>query len=94
MAKAAAQSRLRLRLAWTKGPPAQETINYADKSGLYLIAMAAHGRGEVARVLGSMAEKVVSHAIVPVLLFWVLGLKPPKTKVAFLDCSTGASLEP
>jgi len=47
--------------------------------------MATHGRGEVAWVLGSVAEKVVSHATVPVLLFRVLGLKPPPKKVDFLD---------
>jgi len=68
-----------------KGTPAQEIITYADKQGLDLIAMATHGRGEVAWILGSVAEKVVSHATVPVLLFRVLGLKPPKTKVDFLD---------
>lgn len=67
------------------GTPAQEIIAYAEKNGLDLIAMATHGRGEVAWVLGSVAEKVVSHATVPVLLFRVLGIKPPKTKVDFLD---------
>jgi nucleotide-binding universal stress UspA family protein len=67
------------------GAPAPEIINYADKNGLDLIAMATHGRGEVAWVLGSVAEKVVSHATVPVLLFRVLGMKPPKTKTDFLD---------
>ena len=68
-----------------KGAPAHEIIAYADKNGLDLIAMATHGRGEVAWVLGSVAEKVVSHATVPVLLFRVLGIKPPLTKVDFLD---------
>ena len=68
-----------------KGTPAQEIITYADKNGLDLIAMATHGRGEVAWVLGSVAEKVVSHATVPVLMFRVLGIKPPQTKVDFLD---------
>jgi hypothetical protein len=42
--------------------------------------MATHGRGEVAWVLGSVAEKVVSHATVP-----VLGIKVPKTKVDLLN---------
>ena len=68
-----------------KGTPAQEISTYADKNDLDLIALATHGRGEVAWVLGSVAEKVVSHATVPVLLFRVLGIKPPKTKVDFLD---------
>lgn len=68
-----------------KGTPAHEIINYAAQNALDLIAMATHGRGEVAWVLGSVAEKVVSHATVPVLLFRVLGIKPPKTKVDFLE---------
>jgi nucleotide-binding universal stress UspA family protein len=68
-----------------QGTPAHEIIHYADQNALDLIAMATHGRGEVAWVLGSVAEKVVSHATVPVLLFRVLGIKPPKTKVDFLD---------
>jgi hypothetical protein len=50
-----------------------------------LIAMATHGRGEVAWVLGSVAEKVVSHATVPVLLFRSLEAGVPQTKVDFLD---------
>ncbi len=66
-----------------KGTPAQEIISYADKHGVDLIAMATHGRSEVAWVLGSVAEKVVSHATVPVLLLRVEGIKPPKTKVDF-----------
>ena len=71
--------------ACSKGTPAQEIIAFADKNSLDLIAMATHGRGEVAWVLGSVAERVVSHATVPVLLFRVLGIKPPPTKVDFLD---------
>ncbi len=72
-------------VACVSGTPAHEIIRYADQNGLELIAMATHGRGEVAWVLGSVAEKVVSHATVPVLLFRVLGIKPPKTKLDFLD---------
>ncbi len=67
------------------GSPAHEIIRYADQHQMDLIAMATHGRGEVAWVLGSVAEKVVSHATVPVLLFRVLGIKPPKTKTDFLE---------
>ncbi len=67
------------------GSPAQEIIHYADKNGLDLIAMATHGMGEVAWVLGSVAEKVVSHATVPVLLFRVLGAKKPLLKTDFLE---------
>jgi nucleotide-binding universal stress UspA family protein len=67
------------------GDAAPKIIDYADKNGLDLIAMATHGMGEVAWVLGSVAEKVVSHATVPVLLYRVLGAKKPLLKVDFLQ---------
>jgi len=63
-----------------EGVPAREIIAYADKNNMDLIAMATHGSGEVAWVLGSTAEKVVSHATVPVLLFRVIEIKPPLLK--------------
>ena len=59
---------------------AQEIISYAAHNGCDLIAMATHGKGEVAWVLGSVAEKVVSHATVPVLLLRVMEIKPPISK--------------
>ena len=63
-----------LKVSWVyrEGAPAREIIRYADEARCDLIAMATHGRGEVAWVLGSVAEKVVSHAAVPVLLMRVL----------------------
>ncbi len=70
----------------TVGIPPQDIIAYAAKNGMDLIAMATHGKGEVAWMLGSVAEKVVTHATVPVLLFRVMGAEPPKTKEEqFLD---------
>ena len=63
-----------------EGVPAREIIFYADKNNLDLIALATHGKGEVAWVLGSTAEKVVSHATVPVLLIRVIEFKPPLLK--------------
>ncbi|MCL6620920.1 MAG: universal stress protein [Syntrophobacterales bacterium] len=69
--------------ACVEGVPAREIIGYADKNGYDLIAMATHGKGEVAWVLGSTAEKVVSHATVPVLLFRVMEFKPPVLKEEF-----------
>jgi nucleotide-binding universal stress UspA family protein len=71
--------------ACIEGSPAREIIAYADANGVDLIAMATHGKGEVAWVLGSVAEKVVSHATVPVLLFRVLAAKVPETKDEFLE---------
>jgi hypothetical protein len=38
--------------------------------------LATHGRCEIAWVLGSVAEQVVSHAMVPVLLMRVLKGQP------------------
>ncbi len=61
--------------ACVEGVPPREIIAYADKNGMDLIAMATHGAGEVAWVLGSTAEKVVTHATVPVLLFRVMVAK-------------------
>lgn len=68
-----------------EGVPAREIINYADTNNFDLIAMATHGKGEVAWVLGSVAEKVVTHATVPVLLFRVMEAKPLYTKEEFLE---------
>lgn len=69
--------------ACVEGVPAREIIAYADKNGMELIAMATHGKGEVAWVMGSTAERVVSHATVPVLLFRVMEFKPPLLKEEF-----------
>jgi nucleotide-binding universal stress UspA family protein len=63
-----------------EGSPAREIIGFAKANHMDLIAMATHGKGEVAWVLGSVAEKVVSHANMPVLLFRVLELKLPDLK--------------
>lgn len=67
-----------------EGVPAREIIAYADANGFDLIAMATHGRGEVAWVLGSTAEKVLTHATVPTLLYRVIEAKPPMLKEAAL----------
>jgi nucleotide-binding universal stress UspA family protein len=66
-----------------EGVPPREIIGYAQKNGMDLIAMASHGKGEVAWVIGSTAEKVVSHATVPVLVFRVMEAKPPMLKEEF-----------
>ncbi len=66
-----------------EGSPAREIVGYATANNMDLIAMATHGKGEVAWVLGSVAEKVVSHANVPVLLFRVLEFKLPDLKVEY-----------
>jgi nucleotide-binding universal stress UspA family protein len=78
-----------VKTACVEGEPAREIIGYADKNKMDLIAMATHGKGEVAWVLGSTAEKVVSHASVPVLLFRVLEFKPVLKEVYFATPGVG-----
>jgi len=63
-------------IACVEGSPAREIIGYARKNNVDLICMATHGKGEVAWVLGSVAEKVVSHSPVPVLLVRVMEVSP------------------
>lgn len=63
-----------------EGSPAREIVAYAKDNDMDLIAMATHGKGEVAWVLGSVAEKVLSHATMPVLLIRVIFPKPLQTK--------------
>lgn len=65
-----------------EGVPAREIIAYAHANSFDLIAMATHGRGEVAWMLGSTAEKVVTHATVPTLLYRVIETAPPLLKEA------------
>ena len=68
---------------YKEGTPAREIIKYAEENNFDLIALASHGRGEVAWVLGSVAEKIVSHASVPVLLIRVMRIKQPLLKEEF-----------
>lgn len=65
-----------------EGVPAREIIAFAHANKFDLIAMATHGRGEVAWVLGSTAEKVITHATVPTLLYRVFETTPPILKEA------------
>lgn len=51
------------------GDPATRLIAYAEANACDLIVMATHGRSGVRRwALGSVAEKVVRHTFVPVML--------------------------
>ena len=60
-----------------EGVPARQIVEYAMTNNYDLICMTTHGRGEVAWVIGSTAEKVLSHSKVPVLLIRVLEFKIP-----------------
>jgi nucleotide-binding universal stress UspA family protein len=68
-----------------EGVPARQIIAYAQKNNEDLICMATHGRGEMAWVLGSTAEKVAAHATVPVLLIRVMEFKPPTLKEEYVS---------
>lgn len=50
------------------GSPLVEILAYAEQNGIDLIVMGTHGRGGFSRLLiGSVAERVVRHALCPVL---------------------------
>lgn len=66
--------------AYKKGLASTEIVATAKEEGADLIAMATHGGGEVAWNLGSVSEKVINHAPVPVLLLPVVEPKPPNLK--------------
>ena len=53
---------------------------YAQDNGYDLIVLGTHGAGEVAWYMGGVADKVATHATVPVLLFRTLVIKPPLLK--------------
>ena len=65
------------------GVPAREIIALAQGKGYDLIALGTHGAGEVAWYMGGVADKVASHATVPVLLFRTLEFKPPLLKEVY-----------
>jgi nucleotide-binding universal stress UspA family protein len=72
-----------------QGAPAREIIDFAAAHQMALIVMASHGAGEIAWLLGSVAQKVVSHAPAPVLLVRVMMPKPPehKAELDYFPCS-------
>jgi len=65
---------------YKKGNPAKEIVAYAAENNMDLIALASHGGGEIAWILGSVAQKVITHATVSVLLWRVTEPKPPGLK--------------
>ena len=62
---------IEVRWVYMRGVPAETIIAYAEAEGMDLIAMASRKRDELAWVLGSVAERVVSHTTIPVLLLRV-----------------------
>jgi nucleotide-binding universal stress UspA family protein len=65
---------------YKQGDPAREIVAYASENDVDLIAIASHGGGEFAWILGSVAKKVLAHATVAVLLWRVTEPKPPTLK--------------
>ncbi|MFB0559205.1 MAG: universal stress protein [Dehalococcoidales bacterium] len=58
------------------GKAAESLIEYAEKNGVDFIAIATHGRSGVSRwVRGSVAERILHSACVPVLV-----VRPPECK--------------
>ena len=62
------------------GVPAREIVAFAQDKGYDLIVLGTHGAGEVAWYMGGVADRVATHATVPVLLFRTLEFKPPLLK--------------
>ena len=51
------------------GQPAEAILNYVEKNNVDLIAMTSHGRTGISRwAFGSVADKVLRHAKIPILL--------------------------
>ncbi len=64
------------------GDPADKIVEYAENNRISLIAMSTHGRTGLARwVLGSVTDKVLHGATVPVLLVRSPKMFVPRTKV-------------
>ena len=61
---------------YKQGNPAKEIVAYAAQNNMDLIAIASHGGGEIAWILGSVAQKVIAHATVSLLLWRVTEPKP------------------
>lgn len=60
---------LRVTGALTHGPLGETIAQFAEKGGFDLIVMGSHGHGALGRlVVGSVANRVLAHCHVPVLL--------------------------
>jgi nucleotide-binding universal stress UspA family protein len=70
------------RAVTVQGRAADEILSYAEKTNVDLIVMSTHGRSGLSRFFyGSVAEKVVRHSRIPVLLVAPEGCRTiPSTK--------------
>lgn len=79
----AAETGIDVETAVVEGSPSREIIRYAEGNGCDLVVMGTHGRGGIDRLLlGSVAEKVVRGAAVPVLTVRIDGDVPAEPSVA------------
>lgn len=66
-------ARVKARLHMARGNPAEEILNRAESIQADLVVMGTHGRRGISRwLIGSVADKVMRHAVCPVLL-----VRPP-----------------
>jgi nucleotide-binding universal stress UspA family protein/predicted transcriptional regulator len=76
-----------------EGMSAEGIHDVADEVGAYAIVMASHGRGGVPRlVLGSVAERLLSQATIPVLLIRAAGPIRPASFYEILVPLDGSAL--
>lgn len=61
--------KISFRCNWAVGSAAAQIVRYAEKEKVHMIIMGTHGHGMLGRaLLGSVSQRVVSDANVPVLL--------------------------
>jgi nucleotide-binding universal stress UspA family protein len=61
--------KLHFKTSWAVGPAATELLNAARRDKVHLIVMGTHGHGLLGRaVMGSVAQRVLTEADMPVLL--------------------------
>jgi len=78
-----------------RGEPAEEILRQIETRGVDLIVMRTHGRSGIGRaVLGSVAEQVLSHSAVPVLMVRPGGrrLSNLRTLLVPVDSSPGGAV--
>jgi nucleotide-binding universal stress UspA family protein len=68
---------LEISSAVLEGEIAETLIHYATENSVDLIVMTTHGRSGISRwLLGSVADRMVSHSCVPVLMVRAPGCEP------------------
>lgn len=61
--------KLNYKATWAVGSPAQEVLKAVEREQAHMIVMGTHGHGLIGRaIMGSVAQRVVADAHVPVLL--------------------------